>query len=565
MTGIALPDAEESRAGAAFRLRWPGRLGLVAWAAAALVAAPVAVLLLIAAQGDAEIWPHLISHVIPAAVRDTALLVLGVSVLSGVIGVGCAWLTAQYEFPGRGWMSWALALPLALPGYLVAYVYADFLSFHGPVQAGLRAALGLPGQGALPFPDVRSLPGAIVVLGLTLYPYAYLSCRAMFASQSACSVEVARTLGASPWRLFHAVGLPLARPAVAAGLALVILETLNDIGASEYLGVRTLTVSIYATWLNRGSLAGAAQIATAMLALVVFALWLEAWSRRQQRFHQSARRQRVLSRQRLEGRGARLASLVCLLPILLGAALPLGLLAGDAAVHFGAGVRDPGLVRALGVTVLLAGGAAAIVVFLGALVAMAKRSGEPGGRPAARIAALGYALPGAVLALGLLTPLATIDNALALAARELFGQRIGLVLIGSGTAIMIAYVIRFLTIGISGAENGLARIPVRVDEAARTLGADAAEVSKRVHWPLLRPSLAASALLVFVDAMKELPATLLLRPLNVDTLATLVYAHAARGSYEEGALAALLIVLAGLYPVARLARRLDPATQPVSS
>jgi iron(III) transport system permease protein len=548
MTGLAREASARYRSGMGKRFKrvrqMPGALGFFGLSMALLVISPVITLVLLAIQGDAEIWPHLARYVLPQASRDTALLLAGVALVSGTLGVATAWLCAQYEFIGRNTLSWALALPLAAPGYLVAYVYADLFSAFGPLPA------------FLPRPDIRSLPGAVFVLGITLYPYCYLAARAMFASQSACAIEVARTLGAGPWRLFFNVGLPLARPAVAAGLALVLLETLNDIGASEYLGVRTLTVSIYATWLNRGSLPGAAQIACALLLLVVLALWLENWSRSHQRYALSARRARVMTRQKLPGAYGIMACLFCALPVFLGAGVPLGLLVTECLRH-GDSVIVAGVLPALVTTLVLAGSAALLVIAAGAVIALAMRAGQPGMAVASRLAGLGYALPGSVLALGLLAPLAGIDNLIAQAAREMFGLRPGLVLIGSGAAIVIAYVIRFLAIGISGAQSGLARVPIRVDEAARLLGSDMGELTRKVHWPLLRPAIAASALLVFVDAMKELPATLLLRPLNTETLATLVYGHASRGSYEEGAAAALLIVLAGLYPVARLARQID--------
>jgi iron(III) transport system permease protein len=527
------------------RLRAAGVIGLVSWLAAGLVALPIISLVLIAARGDADIWPHLIGFVLPSALRDTALLIGGVSLLAGGIGLGTAWIASQFLFPGRGALSWMLALPLAAPGYLVAYVYADLFSAQGPLPIAMQGV------------QMRSLPGAIFVMGMTLYPYVYLAARAMFASQSACAIEAARTLGASPWRLFREVGLPLARPAVAGGLALVILETLNDIGASEYLGVRTLTVSIYTTWLNRGSLPGAAQIAIAMLAIVALALWLENWSRREQRYHLSVRRTRIIARQPLSGWKAWAATALCLVPVILGAGVPLLVMLVEALRHGPLLLGGGALLRALGATLVLASLAAIIIVALGAVMAVAGRMSRLGSGLAQRIGSLGYALPGAVLALGLITPLAGLDNLIAQAVRSLTGERVGLVIIGSGAAIVIAYVIRFLAIGISGSQSGLARVPERVDEAARTLGSGRGEIALRLHLPLLRPSFAASALLVFVDAMKELPATLLLRPLNLDTLATLVYAQASRGSWEEGAPAALLIVIAGLYPVARLARALD--------
>jgi iron(III) transport system permease protein len=543
--GTARPALRPTGAAWPARVRQAGVIGVVSWLAAALVALPIISLMVIAARGDAEIWPHLIGYVLPSALKDTAFLIVGVSALAAVFGLGTAWIASQFVFPGRSGLSWMLALPLAAPGYIVAYVYADLFSAQGPLPASLQVF------------EMRSLTGAIFVLGVTLYPYVYLAARAMFASQSACAIEAARTLGASPWRLFREVGLPLARPAVAGGLALVILETLNDIGASEYLGVRTLTVSIYTTWLNRGSLPGAAQIAIAMLAIVALALWLENWSRRRQRYHLSIRRTRIIARQPLSGWCRWAATAFCALPVILGAGVPLLVMLVEALRHGPLLMGGGALARALAATLALAGVAAIIVVALGAVMAVAGRMSRLGAMMAQRIGGLGYALPGAVLALGLVTPLAGIDNFIAQTVRAATGERVGLLFIGSGAAILIAYVIRFLAIGISGAQSGLARVPERVDEAARTLGSGRREIALRLHLPLLRPSFAASALLVFVDAMKELPATLLLRPLNLDTLATLVYAQASRGSWEEGAPAALLIVLAGLYPVARLARALD--------
>lgn len=503
----------------------------------------------------AEIWPHLAANVLPAALANTAALLLGVGLLCCLIGVGTAWLVTQYEFPGRAAFEWLLVLPLAIPTYITAYIYVEILGFQGPLQAAFRALTGYRSLRDYWFPDPRNLAGAIFVMGIVLYPYVYLSVRALFGLQSATIVESARTLGASRWPLFWRIGLPMARPALAAGLTLALLETLNDIGASEYLGVRSLTISIYTTWLNRNSLEGAAQIACVMLIMVVLLITVEARLRGQRRFAISVRQPRSVGRRPLAGRKAVSASLACALPVLLGAALPVGFLLSEVLTR-GLLLRiDGALLRNLGNAMLLSGSAAALVVALGLGIVAARRHGRETWLPAlTRIASLGYALPGTVLALGLLVPIAGLDNAFASAMRAWFGVNPGLVLIGSGAALVIAYVVRFLAIAISGIESGLSRVSPRLDDAARALGANAREVVRQVHWPLARPAIAAAALLVFVDCLKELPATLLLRPLNLDTLATIVYGHASRGVFEDGALAALLIVLAGLYPAIILAR-----------
>ncbi|WP_293812506.1 iron ABC transporter permease [uncultured Bosea sp.] len=540
-----------------FRWRPSTRFAYAAIGGAALVALPLLALVAtaISSQQAAEIWPHLAANVLPTALAQTSLLLAGVGVACAVIGVGTAWLVTQYDFPGRRSFEWLLVLPLALPTYLTAYIYVEFLGFQGPLQSGLRAATGWRSLRDYWFPDPRNLPGAVAIMAIVLYPYVYLSTRALFSVQGASIVEAARNLGAAPGRLFWHIGLPLARPALAAGLTLVLLETLNDIGATEYLGVRSLTLSIYTTWVNRGSLPGAAQIACVML-LIVFALILtEIRLRGQRRFALPVRQPRPVTRRPLRGRSAILAPLACFLPVLFGAALPVGYLVVEILQRGLLAQFDTALLRLLGNALLLSALASVLVVTLGLGIATAARTGrETWLKPLARIASLGYAVPGTVLALGLLIPIAAFDNLLADAAAALFGLKPGLILIGSGAALVIAYAARFLAIGVSGVESGLSRVSPRIDDAARALGAAGPEVTRRIHWPLARPAIAAAALLVFVDCLKELPATLLLRPLNVDTLATVVYGHASRGVFEDGALAALLIILAGLYPAFILAK-----------
>nr|WP_232356792.1 iron ABC transporter permease [Burkholderia multivorans] len=535
-------------------LRARGVWTFAALAIAAAVAAPLAALVAAAFDADLAHWRHLAAFVLPQALANTLLLLAGVGTIVSIVGTGCAWLVTAYDFPGRRTLTWALLLPLAVPTYIVAFAYLDLLHPIGPVQSAVRWLLGFDSPRQFRLPDLRSLPGAVFVLGFVLYPYVYLSTRAMFVTQSASLLEAARTLGAGRVATFWRVVMPLARPAIAVGVSLALLETLNDIGASEFLGVQTLTVSVYTTWITRSDLAGAAQIALAMLAVVVAMIALERYGRRRQRYAHG-RRMRPLAPRRLTGAAGCTAAVLGWLPVLLGFGAPAAYLAVETAkrLHQVGGVSAQ-LVDGLANTLTIAAAATVATLACGLIVAWAARAQRDSmragvARLGARIASLGYAVPGTVLAIGLLTPLGAVDR--------LFGTmlgRDGLWLIGSAAALVIAYTVRFLAIAAGNVEAGLARIPPSLEQAARSLGETAAGALRRVHLPLLRPALTTSALLVFVDAMKELPATLLLRPLNFDTLATWLYAEAARGTYEEGAVAALAIVLAGLVPVILLAR-----------
>nr|WP_232442881.1 iron ABC transporter permease [Burkholderia ubonensis] len=525
-----------------------------ALAIAAAVAAPLATLVGAAFDADLAHWRHLVEFVLPQALANTLLLLAGVGAIVTLVGTGCAWLVTAYDFPGRRVLTWALLLPLAVPTYIVAFAYLDLLHPIGPVQGAVRWLLGFDSPRQFRLPDLRSLPGAIFVLGFVLYPYVYLSTRAMFVTQSASLLEAARTLGAGRIATFWRVVVPLARPAIAVGVSLALLETLNDIGASEFLGVQTLTVSVYTTWITRSDLAGAAQIALAMLAIVVGMIVLERYGRRRQRYAHG-RRMRPLAPRRLSGPAAWGAAALGWLPVLLGFGAPAAYLAIETGkrLHLVGGVSAQ-LLTGLANTLTIALAATAATLACGLVVAWAARAqrdsaGTGPARVGARIASLGYAVPGTVLAIGLLLPLAAADRAIGAAL-----GRDGLILMGSAAALVIAYTVRFLAISAGSIEAGLARIPPSLEQAARSLGETAGGTLRRVHLPLLRPALTTSALLVFVDAMKELPATLLLRPLNFDTLATWLYAEAARGTYEEGAVAALAIVLAGLVPVILLAR-----------
>lgn len=532
------------------------RLWLAASGAmAAGVLAPVAGLLFYALRGSGALWPHLIGTILPQALVTTALLLAGVGVAVSVMGVGLAWLVATYRFPLRRTLEWALLLPLAVPSYIVAFAYLDVLHPVGPVQSTLRALLGLTSPRDLWFPEIRSLPGAIFVLSFILYPYVYLPARALFLMQSPAMVEVARTLGRSRPAVFFRVALPLARPAVAVGASVALMEALNDIGASEFLGVRTLTVAIYTTWVTRSSIGGAAQIALVMLALVMLLVSAERLGRRRQRFVARAGRSSPAQPTPIHGVKAPLATLAALVPILIGFAIPASYLAYHAARRIAENGVPPALGGWILNTVTAAGGATAVAILAGLVLAYTGRFARH--RLAAvfvRISGIGYAIPGTVLAAGMLMPFATLDNWIADAVAALGGPRVGLVLSGLGVVLITAYVVRFLGVATGGIEAGLAKVSPSLDMAARTLGSPPGRTVLKIHVPLIRPAIAAAALLVFVDCMKELGITLLLRPIGFETLATTVYAEAARGTYEDGSVAALMIVAAGLGPVILLAR-----------
>ena len=528
---------------------WSLTAGLVL----AVVALPVAAVLYLATTAPENDWPHLVSSVLPSALKNTLLLTFGTGLLTLVAGTGTAWLVTMYRFPGRAALDRLLVLPLAIPTYIAAYCYGDLLDFAGPVQSGLRSLFGWTARDYW-FPDVRSLGGAVLIMSAVLYPYVYLAARATFVQQSVCALEVARTLGRTSMGTFWAVALPLARPALAAGAALVAMETLNDLGAVQHLGVETLSASIYTTWLQRSNLGGAAQLATVMLGLIFVLLAAERIARGGAKVHHTTGRYRAIPFQDIEGWRGYAAAALCSLPFIAGFVVPFLLLGRFAIGHFSVAIEG-GFLKAAWNSMFLATLAAAVAVALGLLISYAPRVARTSFTgAAAQISGFGYALPGAVLALGVLIPLAALDNSVDAVARNIFGVSTGLILSGSVAALVYAYVIRFLAVARGGIEAGLERISPNLDAAARALGETAASALWRIHLPLLMPALGAAGLLVFVDALKELPATLLLRPFNFETLATHVYAFAALEQVESGALGALTIVLAGLVPLVVLHR-----------
>jgi iron(III) transport system permease protein len=534
-------------------------LRLVTVAVSAVVLLPMLSLAYVALSGTGEDWPHLIRNVLPGATRTTLLLLFLVAAITSIVGVTSAWLVVAYEFPLRRTCSWALVLPLAVPSYLAAYAFAEFFHYSGPVQSLVRTLFGFETIRDYWFPDIRSTPGCAFVLSSVLYPYVYLTTRIVFLMQGRNIADVARTLGAKPSKVFWRVLLPVARPAIVAGVALVLMETINDIGAAEYLGVRTLTVAVYTTWLNRGSLEGGAQIALLMLVLVFLVLIAEQWARRRQRFHTGrATHMKVHPpRARLSGATRYLATAAVVLPVLCGFGIPI-MVFGQYAWRRLDQFLSPALADAFFNSVMTAAITALITVILALMLLNAVRLARSHGVMAAvRLASVGYALPGGILGLGLLFVLARFDNAVDALAREYLGFSTGLLLTGSAAAVILACTIRFLALAEGAVRSGMEKLPPNLDEAARSLGKTPAKSAATVLLPLLKPAIFTASVLVFVDTIKELSATILLRPFGFNTLATHVYENASRGVPEDGAAAAIVIILTALIPVVLLSDALS--------
>ncbi len=519
------------------------------------VLAPVLTLLWHAFTGDFQHWIGLLQNVIPNSLGNTLILLVGVAIVVACLGTGSAWLTTAYQFPTRSILMWALLLPLAVPTYIMAFAYLDVMHPLGPIQSVIRDLLGYTSPRQFRLPDIRSMGGAIVLLGFVLYPYVYLSTRVMFMTQAANLIEAARTLGCTRREAFFRVVIPMARPAIAVGISLALLETLNDIGASEFLGIQTLTVSVYTTWISRSNLAGAAQIAIFMLIVVTTLIWLERHGRQRQRYA-NTQRMHPIQPQKLHGIQALIAMALGWFPVICGFIIPAIYLVAESIKRLEAvGTVSDDLIRGTFNTITVAAVATLITVMCGLLIVWVVRNPRfTMGKFIVRASSLGYAIPGTVLAIGLLTPYALIDTLISDSMSFLFQLPPQLYIMGSMSGIIIAYVIRFMAISVGGIEAGLARIPPSLENASRILGQSSRQTFYKIHLPLLKPAIGAASLLIFVDAMKELSATLLLRPLNFETLSTWLYAEAARGTYEEGAIAALIIVLAGLLPVIILAK-----------
>lgn len=524
-----------------------------------IVLMPILAIAWLAVSGGGADWPHLMQNVVPRATIRTLLLIGLTGAATAVVGILTAWLVASCEFPLRRLLSAALVLPLAIPAYLAAYAFGELLTFTGPVQGLIRAIFGFKTSRDYWFPDIRSLGGAVLVLSSVLYPYIYLACRSMFLMQGRAAADVARTLGAGPLKVFFRIQIPMARPAIMIGLTLVAMETLNDIGAVEFLGVQTLTFSIFDTWLNRGSLAGAAQIACIMLVFVIGLMMIERAARRRQRFSSQKTTSAVHDAVRLPLSGWKkwAATIACLLPVLSGFVVPF-LILGNYALKRLDQFIEPRLLNALFHSMLVSGATALFTVLLGFVLAYAARTGRSRFTDTAgRLASFGYGVPGTVLAIGVLFPLAALDNLVDASFRSTFGISTGLMMTGTGFAIIYACTVRFLTMAEGTLEAGFQKLSPHLDMAARALGRTGGQTLRTVLLPMMRPAVLTAALLVFIETMKELSATIMLRPFNFNTLATLVYEDASRAKVEDASVAAMIIVVAGMIPVILVSRSME--------
>ncbi|MEZ5670591.1 MAG: iron ABC transporter permease [Alphaproteobacteria bacterium] len=549
------PSADRNRINGS-RLRSGFGWTTAAFAIAAVVATPLLFIVSSLAFPKSDVWGHLVETVLADYVVNSLLLMLCVGAGVIVIGAGTAWLVTMCTFPGRRLLSWALLLPLAAPAYVLAYVYTDLLDYNGPLQSTLRAVFGWSTRRDYWFPNVRSLPGAALMLTLALYPYVYLMTRAALIQQCVCVLEVSRTLGCSPWQAFARVGAPLARPAIAGGTALALMETLNDYGTVQYFGVQTFTTGIYRTWFGLGDRIAAAQLGTVLVLFVLALLLVERWSRRAASYQHATARYRTLM-PLVPRRGRQwLIAASCLLPVVLGFVVPAADLALRALEHFDK-VLDARFLDAAGASLILAGTTAAIAVVLCLVLAYGRRQRPTRGLGAATtVATMGYAAPGSVIAVGTLIPLTALDKAIDGVARAQFDANLGLVFTGGVAALVFAYLVRFLAVAYSPVESALGKIRPSFDGAARTLGHGSVSRLVRVHVPMIASGLLTAAILVFVDVMKELPATLIVRPFNFDTLAVQTYRLASDERLDEAAGYALAIIAVGLVPVVLLTRLL---------
>lgn len=540
------------RASRLSRLRRLPLLSAISLGIALLLSVPVLTIAWNVLQPSSDVMAHLAATVLPNYLLNTLILVgiVGTGVVA--IGVSTAWMVTMYRFPGSRLLRWALILPLAMPAYVIAYAYTDFLQFSGPVQTLLRDLFGWQTPRDYWFPQIRSVEGAAAMLTLVLYPYVYLLSRAAFLQQSVCALEVGRTLGCNGWRTFLRVGVPLARPAIVAGTVLALMETLADYGTVQYFGVQTFTTGIYRAWFSLYDHTTAAQLSAMLLGIVLVILLLERWNRGRQRYHHTSGRYRHLPRPALGKKSRWFALLFCTLPVIFGFLLPASVLL---LMALDAGLDIPRFLPQALNTFILGATTAVLAVVLALLVAYGARL-QPGPLTtfASRLSSLGYAVPGSVIGVGVLIPFAWLDNSLDGWLRSSFGVSSGLLLTGGIAALVFAYLVRFLAVSLQAVEAGLTKVRGSMDDAARTLGRGPSGTLAAVHAPLVWSSLLTAGLLVFVDVMKELPATLIMRPFNFDTLAVQAHNYAADERLSAAATPALMIVMVGLIPVLLLSR-----------
>ncbi|WP_245587181.1 ABC transporter permease [Aliagarivorans marinus] len=517
---------------------------------------PLATLLWLSATPNAELWSHLLDRIFWVYLNNTLILCIGVALLTTLIGTSTAWLVTRFNFPLKRFLEWGLLLPLAVPSYILAFVITDQLEYAGFVQRSLRAIFGWQSARDYWFPEIRSMEGAIIVLSLVLYPYVYLLARAAFVEQAARLFEMSRCLGKTQTQSFFKVVLPMARPAIVVGLTLAMMETINEYGTVAFFSVPTLTAGIFDVWLNMSSLSGAAQLAMLLVVVAIVLLSLERYSRSAGKYYKlSGQSPRMLAEKLPLGRGL-ICTFYCLLPITLGFLLPVGVLGNyslrsldsDLTVYFQNAWNS----------LSLSAMAAFFTMLMGVGLAYGVRlSKSPWMRWSAELATVGYAIPGAVLAVGILYPMGLLDNFLDGLSRRWFDYPLGLLITGSGAALVIAYSLRFIALSFRTLDASLTKITPQMDDASRSLGSNSGKTLWRIHLPLMRPSLLTAMLLVFVDTMKELPITLVLRPFNFNTLATQVWDRASLEQLEHSALAAITILLTGIIPVIFMSRNIS--------
>ena len=529
------------------------------WSLAALLIAagvllPIIAILVLAFFPSDDIWSHLLATTLPRYLSTTLALMVCVGFGAACIGAGTAWLITRYRFWGVRSFEWLLLMPLAIPAYVGAYALVDLLEYAGPVQSALRGVMGWTNAQDYWFFEIRSFGAASFVLTMALYPYVYLLSRAAFREQSGAVEEVAQSLGSHAFLRFWKIGLPLARPAIAAGTAIVMMETINDFGAVDYFAVQTLTTGIFSVWLEGSNAGGAAQLATLGLCLIIILVLLEKNGRHKMRFFSLSTHHRPILRQKLRGRHAVFASVFCFLPVLFGFIIPTLVLALHAVRKLDYW-KDADLYAALWNTVFVGAIAAFFTVIAGLVMVYGVRlSQQKLPRLLLPLTTIGYAAPGAVLAVGILIPLAAFDNALADFILAFTGREIGLILTGTSFAVILAYFVRFFAIAQGAADTAMERVSPNLSQAARSLGRSKREILVQIFLPLIKGSLGSALVLVFVDCVKELPATMLLRPFNFSTLATRTHDQASLENLPQAAPAALLIILVGLLAVGLLAR-----------
>lgn len=530
---------------------------LAGYAVATLLVLPLVALILQALQPDEAVFGHLMATVLPTYIINSLLLIFWVSLGALLLALPCAWLMARCEFVGRRYLQWALLLPLAMPGYIVAYVYTDLLDYAGPVQRSLRSIFGWNSPQDYLFPDIRTLGGAACMLSLVLFPYIYLLARTAFMEQSLSLAHASRIMGCSPWQSFWRLSLPMARPALAVGVALVAMETAADFATVNYFAVPTLTTAVYDTWLGYGNLTAAAKLSAIILLVVFCLIGLERFARRKQQLFQKQSRIQASDLYRLSAAQTAVALSFCATLLLLAFLLPFGILLSYAIGYFEQSWDESFWQLSLN-SLSLALITSLICCLIALLLMFVRRiSPRPSDALPSRLASTGYALPGTVLAIGVLVPLTMLDFAINDLADLLGLNGPGLILTGSVVALIFAFCVRFVAIAIGSVESSYKRISPSLDMVSLTMGQSPRQLLQRVHLPLLGKGLFAGALLVFIESMKELPAALLLRPIGFENLATYVFQFVSDEKLEHGALAAIVIVLVGLVPLIYLNRSLE--------